>query len=171
MYIFSKNKKPTRFINNMPTEYHQSFRDNFKSVNSKEELDRLKDRCCENCRFTCGLKPCAFENDYILYREIIDEIRKPSVVYSDKPDPKLYIPRPPEQDRIYKIKPKTDCARVCKGQISKMSKKITDNNVLDILSQVYEHVKGFRFKRAYNICVKNGINNLAKILGKFIENN
>ena len=170
MYIFSKNKKPTRFINNMPTEYHQSFRDNFEYVNSKEELDRLKDLCCKNCRFTCGLKPCAFENDYVLYREIIDEIRKPLVVYSDKPDPKLYIPRPPKE-REYKIKPKVKCRQMCKIQITKMSKKEEHKDILEVLSQISEHVEGFRFKRAYNLCIKNNIDKLAETLGKFIENN
>ena len=170
MYIFPNNKKPTRFINNMPTEYHQSFRDNFKSVMSKQELDRLKDLCCKNCHFTCGLKPCAFENDYILYREIIDDIRKPTVVYVDKPDPLKFIPRP-TKEREYKIKPKVKCRQMCKIQITKMSKKEEYKDIREVLSQISEHIEGFRFKRAYNLCIKNNIDKLAKILGEFIENN
>ena len=151
---------------------------------TKEELDRAMNQICTGLKDNSGntiqtecyhqsrciQRICPIYIEYLKLRNIIDDIRKPTVIYVDKPDPRKFMPRP-KKEREYKIKPKKNCARVCKIQISRMSKNITDNNVLDILSQVYEHVEGFRFKRAYNICVKNGIYNLAETLGKFIKNN
>ena len=164
--------------------YQQYWIDTFEKVRSKEELDRAFEMACSGHTDESGVKvapgcnrqgfcipcKCPIYREYQRWREIIDDVRKPTVIYVDKPDPRKFMPRP-KKEREYKIKPKTNCARVCKMQISRMSKNITDNNVLDILSQVYEHVEGFRFKRAYNICVKNGIYNLAETLGKFIKNN
>ena len=60
---------------------------------------------------------------------------------------------------------------MCKIQITKMSKKEEYKDIREVLSQISEHIEGFRFKRAYNLCIKNNIDKLAKILGEFIENN
>ena len=164
--------------------YQQYWIDTFEKVRSKEELDRAFEMACSGHTDESGVKvatgcnrqgfcipcKCPIYREYQRWKGIIDDVRKPTVIYVDKPDPRKFMPRP-KKEREYKIKPEKNCARICKIQISRMSKNIADNNVLDVLSQVYEHVKGFRFKRAYNICVKNGIYNLAETLGKFIKNN
>jgi hypothetical protein len=164
--------------------YQQYWIDKFEKVMSKEELDRAFEMACSGHTDESGIKvatgchrqgscipnKCPIYREYKKWRGIIDTVRKPTVVYVDKPDPKKFIPRP-IKERDYKIKPKVQCRQMCKIQITKMSKKEEYKNILGVLSQISEHVEGFRFKRAYNLCVKNNIDKLAETLGKFIENN
>lgn len=164
--------------------YQQYWIDIFEKVRSKEELDRAFEMACSGytdesgikvasgCNRQCSCVPykCPVYREYQRWRGIIDDIRKPTVIYVDKPDPKKFMPRV-VKERAYKIKPKVKCRQICKIQITKMSKKEEYKDVLEVLSQISEHVEGFRFKRAYNLCVKNNIDKLAETLGKFIENN
>jgi hypothetical protein len=164
--------------------YQQYWVDTFEKVRSKEELDRSFEMACSGYTDESGIKvamgchrqascipcKCPIYREYKRWRGIIDTIRKPTIVYVDEPDPKKFIPRP-IKERDYKIKPKVQCRQMCKIQITKMSKKEEYKDILEILSQVSEHVEGFRFKRAYNLCVKNNIDKLAETLSKFIENN
>ena len=164
--------------------YQQYWIDTFEKVRSKEELDRAFEMACGghidesgvkvatgcNRQATCIPCKCPIYREYKRWRNIIDAVRKPTVIYVDKPDPQKFIPRP-KKDRDYKIKPRVKCRQMCKIQITKMSKKEEYKGVLEVLSQISEHVEGFRFKRAYNLCIKNNINKLAETLGKFIENN
>lgn len=164
--------------------YQQYWIDKFEKVMSKEELDRAFEMACSghtdesgvkvatgcNRQASCDPSKCPIYREYKRWRNIIDEVRKPTVVYVDEPDPKKFIPRP-TKERGYEIIPKMKCRRDCKGQITKMAKKEEYKDIIDVLSQIYEHVEHFRFKRAYNLCIKNNIDRLAKILGEFIENN
>ena len=163
MNTMNNGRKPTFFFNTMPTRYHQSWRDKFDSARTKEELDNIKNLCCKNCRFTCGLKLCRFENDYILYREMIDDIRRPKVVYVDKPKPEVFV-----RSREYKISPQHQCVKSCKTQITKMLKHNLTDEVKDVLAQVSSHIDGARFKRAYNLCVKHNIIKIAETIEKFL---
>lgn len=151
---------------------------------TKSELDRAMNQICtglkddsgntiqDGCyhQSRCIQRICPIYIQYLKLRDIIDDIRKPTVIYVDKPDPKKFIPRPIKR-KARKIKPNTECRRICSIQITKMSKKEEYKDVIEILSQISEHIKGFRFKRAYNLCVKNNINKIAETLGKFIKNN
>lgn len=164
--------------------YHQHWLDKFEKVMSKEELDRAFEMACSGHTDESGVKvatgcnrqgccvpyKCPIYREYKKWRGIIDTVRKPKVIYINEPDPQKFIPRP-TKEREYKIKPMVKCRQICKAQITRMSKKEEHKNILEILSQISEHVEGFRFKRAYNLCAKNNIDKLAKILGKFIENN
>ena len=151
---------------------------------TKEELDRAMDQICTGLKDNCGniiqtecyhqsrciQHKCPIYKHYLKLRDIIDEIRKPTVIYVNEPDPKKFMPRP-TKERDYKIKPKVKCRQICKIQITKMSKKEEHKDILGLLSQISEHIEGFRFKRAYNLCIKNNIDKLAETLGEFIENN
>jgi hypothetical protein len=151
---------------------------------TKEELDRAMNQICTGLKDNSGntiqtecyhqsrciQRICPIYIEYLKLRNIIDDIRKPTIIYVDKPDPRKFIPKP-IKERDYKIKPKVKCRQMCKIQITKMSKKEEYKDILEILSQISEHVEGFRFKRAYNLCVKNNIDKLAETLSKFIENN
>lgn len=164
--------------------YQQYWIDKFEKVMSKEELDRAYEMACGgytdeygvkvangcNRQASCDPSKCPIYREYKRWRNIIDEVRKPKVIYVDRPDPQKFIPKP-IKEREYKIKPKVKCRQMCKIQITKMSKKEEYKDILGVLSQISEHIDGFRFKRAYNLCVKNNIDKLAKILGEFIENN
>ena len=164
--------------------YQQYWVDTFEKVRSKEELDRAFEMACSGYTDESGIKvssgcnrqgccipyKCPIYREYKRWREIIDEVRKPTVIYIGKPDPKKFIPRP-IMERDYKIKPKVKCRQMCKIQITKMSKKEEYKDILGVLSQISEHIDGFRFKRAYNLCIKNNIDKLAETLGKFIKNN
>ena len=164
--------------------YHEYWIDKFEKVRSKEELDRAFEMACDgrtdesgievatgcNRRASCDSRKCPIYREYKRWRNIIDDVRKPTVIYIDKPDPKKFIPRP-VKERDYKIKPNVKCRQICKIQITKMSKKEEYKDILDTLSKISEHIDGFRFKRAYNLCIKNNIDKLAETLGKFIENN
>ena len=164
--------------------YQQYWIDTFEKVRSKEELDRAFEMACSGHTDESGVKvatgcnrqgfcipcKCPIYREYQRWKGIIDDVRKPTVIYVDKPDPRKFMPRP-KKEREYKIKPKVKCRQMCKIRIAKMSKKEEYKDILGILSQVYEHVDGFRFKRAYNLCIKNNIDKLAEILGEFIENN
>ena len=151
---------------------------------TKEELTRAFEQICTGLKDKngkwivgechhqgkCIEYKCPIYKEYIRLYNIIDETRRPKVVYLNEPDPNKFIPRP-IKERDYKIKPKVQCRQICKIQITKMSKKEEYKDILGILSQVSEHVEGFRFKRAYNLCIKNNIDKLAETLGKFIKNN
>lgn len=150
---------------------------------TKDELDKaFENVCCglkdDNGKWimgecfhqaTCVQHLCPIYKEYVKLRDIIDDVRRPRVIYVDNPDPRKWRPVVPKE-KNYKIKPKVQCRQICKIQIAKMVKKITDENTLSVINQVAEHVEGFRFKRAYNLCVKNQIDNLANTLEKFINN-
>lgn len=151
---------------------------------TKEELDRAMNQICTGLKddhgniiqiecyhqSRCIQHKCPIYKQYLKLRDIIDEVRKPIVIYVNEPDPKKFIPKP-VKERDYKIKPKVKCRQICKIQITKMSKKEEYKDILEVLSQISEHVEGFRFKRAYNLCIKNNIDKLAETLGEFIKNN
>ena len=152
--------KPTRPFNTMQTEYHQSYRDAFKDVQTKEELDRLAQKCCNNCIFkqrrTCGLIPCKFENDYQWFRDIIEDVRAPKVIYKNN-----------EPKREYKIKPKTQCKRTVKAYITRMSKKASVEDQAVMIS-IQEHINGERFKRALNLAKKHNFNTIVETINDYI---
>ena len=159
------NNKPTKFFNIMPNGYFQSFRDNFSAVRSQEELDRLKEKCCKNCYFnkigTCGLRPCKFENDYLLYREIIDAIRKPTTVYVE-------APKRLSNTREYNIKPETQCIRTVTSIISKRI-KINDENITSELLVIKENIEHKRFKRALHYAQKGNFDSIVKVINNYIN--
>ena len=164
--------------------YQQYWFDIFEKVRSKEELDRAFEMACSGHTDESGIKvasgcnrqancipfKCPIYREYKRWRDIIDDIRKPEIIYVDSPDPRKFIPRI-TKERDYKIKPNVKCRQMCKIQIAKMSKKEEFKDISEILSQILDHVEGFRFKRAYNLCIKNNIDNLTKTLGDFIKNN
>ena len=164
--------------------YQEYWIDKFENVRSKEELDRAFEMACSGHTDESGIKiangcylqascipyKCPIYREYKRWRDIIDEVRKPTIVYVNEPDPKRFIPKP-VKERDYKIKPKIKCRQICKIQITKMSKKEEYKDILETLSKISEHIDNFRFKRAYNLCVKNNIDKLAETLSKFIENN
>ena len=164
--------------------YQQYWIDTFEKVRSKEELGRAFEMACSGHTDESGIRvatgchrqgccipcKCPIYREYKRWLSIIDDVRRPRVIYVDAPDPQKYTPIV-KKEREYKIKPMVKCRQICKAQITKMSKKEEHKDILEVLSQISEHVEGFRFKRAYNLCVKNNIGKLAETLGKFIENN
>ena len=120
-------------------------------------------KACGSMGYTGDIKveftPEAFKLRIFEFKYVVDEIDP------EGPDGQILL------EEAREIKPKIKCRQMCKIQITKMSKKEEYKDILGILSQVSEHVEGFRFKRAYNLCIKNNIDKLAETLGKFIENN
>ena len=153
--------------------YYQSFIDKFSQVRSKEELTRTFEMCCgglkdeKGNKIVCGCnkqafccpEKCQVYREYMMWMNIIDVVRKPTVVYVKGKEPKK-----PNVIREYKISPKTQCKRTVESIITKM-KKVETNEMLD---KIKEHIEGERFKRAYNLAVKSGYDNITRVIEKIL---
>lgn len=150
--------------NVMKNTYWQTYRDLFKDVASRDELDRLKEKCCSGCNraCTCNEEFCRFHRDYLEWREIIDEVRKPKIVY-------VNVERKPDLTKIgprkYEISDETKMCRTALIQIAKL-KKHGENPDLDILK---DHLEKKRYKRALNLSEKKGYDKITETIKGLVE--
>ena len=155
--------------------YYQSFIDKFEKVRSKEELTRTFEICCGglkdekgreivhgcNRQVTCNEGMCPVYKAYRLWYGIIDEVRRPTVVYVEGEKPSHIV-----HTRKYKIKPTTQCKRTVTAQITKYIKhgeKIKELNFVQSL------IDKDNFKRARIHAARNGFDKIVETLDKFIN--
>lgn len=155
--------------------YFQSFIDKFDKVRSKEELTRTFEMCCGGLRdkkgneiihgctrqLMCKQELCPVYKEYMQWYNIIDEVRKPTVVYVNTPKPSYII-----HSRKYKIKPVTQCKRTVTTQITKL---IKHGEKIDELNFVKSLVDKGSFKRAKIHAARGGFNTIVETLDKFIN--
>lgn len=158
-------------------EYYQSFIDKFAQVRSKDELTRTFEMCCGglkdkhgheivhgcNKQAFCDQTKCTVYKEYIKWLNIIDDVRKPTVIYVEGPKPQIMEI---VHTRKYKIKPQTQCKQILGAQITKMLKHEVDK---DCLYKIKEHVEALRFKRARQLAVKCGFDKIVETIDKFIN--
>ena len=155
--------------------YFQSFIDKFDKVRSKEELTRTFEMCCGglkdkngkeivhgcNRQVDCRQEICPVYKEYIQWLNIIDEVRKPTVVYVNTPKPSCLI-----ETRKYKIKPTIQCKRTVDSQITKYIKHGEKVEELEFVRSLVD--KG-NFKRAKIHAARAGFDKIVNVLDKFIN--
>lgn len=107
---------------------------------------------------------CTVYKEYQKWLNIIDDVRKPTVVYVEGPKP---VTSHILQTRDYKIKPKTQCKQILNIQISKMLKH--DEFDKECLLKIKEHANALRFKRARQLAIKSGFDKIVETVDKFIN--
>ena len=155
--------------------YFQSFIDKFAQVRSKDELTRTFEICCDGlknedgkeivhgCNRQAGCKQelCPVYKEYLQWLNIIDEVRKPTVVYVTGPKPSHVI-----HTREYKIKPIMQCKRTVTTQITKY---IKHGEKIEELEFIKSLVDKSNFKRAKIHAARAGFDKIVDTLDKFIN--
>lgn len=155
--------------------YFQSFIDKFEKVRSKEELTRTFEICCGglkdekgheivhgcNRQIACNELMCPVYKAYQVWYKIIDEVRRPTVVYVEGPKPATLV-----KHRKYKIKPSIQCAQIVNAQITKLLKHPDTNKEQALF--IKELVNKKSLKRARIHANRAGFNKIVKTLDKFI---
>lgn len=156
--------------------YFQSFIDKFETVRSKEELTRTFEICCCglkdekgreivhgcNRQASCSEGMCPVYKAYRLWFGIIDEVRKPTIVYVEGKTPSHIV----THTRKYKIKPVTQCKRTVTAQITKY---IKHGQKIEQLNFIRALVDKDNFKRARIHAARNGFDKIVETLDKFIN--
>lgn len=158
--------------------YYQSFIDKFAQVRSRDELTRTFEMCCGglkdkhgreivhgcNKQAFCNQMKCTVYKEYQKWLNIIDDIRKPTVVYVEGSKP---VTSHILETRDYKIKPKTQCKQILNIQVAKMLKH--DEFDKECLLKIKEHANALRFKRARQLAIKSGFGKIVETVDKFIN--
>lgn len=155
--------------------YYQSFIDKFAQVRSKDELTRTFEMCCGglkdedgkeivhgcNRQIACRQEMCPVYKEYMQWLNIIDEVRKPTVVYVEGIKPSYFV-----HSRKYKISPTTQCKRTVTAQITKY---IKHGDKIEQLNFVQTLIDKDNFKRARIHAARAGFDKIVETLDKFIN--
>ena len=155
--------------------YYQSFIDKFEKVRSKDELTRTFEMCCGGLRdengneivhgcnrqIACKQEMCPVYKEYMKWLNIIDEVRKPTVIYVSGKKPSYIV-----HARKYKIKPTTQCKRTVSTQITKY---IKHGEKVEQLNFIQSLIDKDNFKRARIHAARGGFDKIVNTLDKFID--
>ena len=148
--------------------YQRHFADAIDNAKSIESCKQLFTLCCEGkkdgkqvargCMFcgNCNEKICGVALHY--QTKMIELENLPTF-----PKRTHFV-----KTRDYKIKPKTQCARTVKAQITKLSKKF-DSQYVPVLATIQDHIENERFKRALNLAEKYQFDTIANTISNYIN--
>lgn len=151
--------------------YQQSFIDRFPKTQSKAELKRVFNMCCDGLRdkegreivhgchnaIYCEQQRCPVYKEYMIWLNIIDEVRKPKTIIVEKE---------PEK-RKYNISPEKRMVQNAKKDLNALKGLINEEE----LQKINNHLTKGHFAWALKAAQKNKLNKVVKMITPFIKNN